>query len=119
VAGTKKASSPTGTSGSSLGDLQGMLGGSSSIDPGGLNASLLWMAVVATLSSGVSLQVSLNKAGTSVILTLYDGQFPHKEYCEGLQRTHHVLAAITRAYLKHRVPPEWEDLLQEHMLYHS
>jgi len=112
MAGTKKPSSQTEGSSSSLAELQGMLGGNSSLDLGGLSAPLLWMSVVATLNSGVSLQVSLNKARTSVIITLYDGQFPHKEYCEGLVRTHFVLASIVRAYLKKGVPVEWEDELR-------
>jgi len=115
----KKQSSPTASGSSSLDALRGELGNSSSLDPDSISSSLLWMATVSVLRRGAAIQLSINKSKTSVIITLFDGDYPHKEFCEGIARTHHVLAAITRAYNRAGVPPEWEEELQRHAQYHG
>jgi len=115
----KKQSSPTESGSSSLDGLRGMLGQNSSLDPNGISYTLLWMATVSVLKKGAAIQLSINKAKTSVIITLFDGDYPYKEYCEGIARTNFVLAAITRAYNRNGVPPEWEETLQEHAQYHG
>jgi len=97
---------------SSLSDLEGMLGSSSSLDLEQLDAALLWMTVVALLKKGAAIQLALNKSGSSVIITLYDGDYPHKEFCEGLDRTHQVLAAIVQAYAKEHAKGDWFEHLE-------
>jgi len=98
---------------SSLSGLEEMLGSSSSLDPGQLDATLLWMSVVALLRRGAAIQLALNKSGSSVIITLYDGDYPHKEFCEGVERTHHVMAAIVQSYAKELAKGEWFEYLEQ------
>jgi hypothetical protein len=110
----KKSSSPTGASSSSLDALAGMLGSSSSVSPDGCNAALLWMAMVALLNSGASLQLSMNKARTSFLVTVYDGEFPRKDYVDSAARLNFHLAAVVKAYMRRELPEGWAEVVDQH-----
>jgi len=112
MADVSKKSSQTVKPSSSLVDLAGMLGTSSSLSADGIDARLLWMTVVALLNSGASFQIATNKARTSLVLTIYDGDYPHKEYCDTVDRAHFVMAAIVKSYLKRGIPPEWAEVVE-------
>jgi len=111
--GTKKGTNSTGAS-SPLKELGVMLGGSSSLDPMYIDAGLLWMTMGALLRRGAAMHVGMNKAHTSVILTVYDGDYPHKEFCDSIERVHHVMAALVRVYAKKPLDPEWEEIVQKY-----
>jgi hypothetical protein len=98
---------------SSLAGLEQMLGSSSSLDLGLLDATLVWMTITSVLRKGAAITLALNKSGSSVIITLYDGDYPHKEFCEGIERTHFVLAAIVQHYGKEAAKGEWFEYLQQ------
>jgi len=100
---------------SSLADLTAMLGGSSSVSPDGIDMRLLWMSAVALLNSGASLQVGMNRARTSLVVSLYDGDFPHKEYCDTLDRFHFVLASVVQAYMKRKMPEDWVEVVRQYL----
>lgn len=105
----------TGTTGapSPLAELDELLGNDSRSSPMQLDARVLWMAVVALLQRGAALHLGMNKAGSSYILTVYDGDYPHKEYCDNIARVHHVLAALVKVYAKSPRPEGWDDVIEE------
>lgn len=90
------------------------LGSNSKLDPGSLDSALLWIVVVALLRKSAAIHLGMNKAGSSIIITLYDGDFPHKEFCDSIERAHHVLAAVARTYGGKNIPPAWEELIQQY-----
>lgn len=112
MSGNKDGKS-TGAS-SSIGALGELLGSGSRTSVEQLDARLLWMTVVALLKRGVALHVGTNKAGTSYILTVYDGDYPHKEYCDTIDRVHHVFAALVKVYGGKPLPEGWAEVVEEH-----
>jgi len=110
---SKKQSTGTVAS-SSLSDLAAMLGGNSLLDPAQLDAGLLWMVLVVLLRRGAAIHFGMNKSSTSMILTVYDGDFPHKEYCDTIDRVHHILAALVKVYGKKPLEPEWQEIVEKY-----
>lgn len=110
--GKKPLSSPAASS--PLSALGEMLGTNSLLDPEQLDAGLLWMTVVALLRRGAALHLGVNKARTSIILTIYDGDYPHKEFCDSIDRVHHVLAALVKVYMRGELTPEWQERVDLH-----
>ena len=92
---------------SPLVDLDALLGSSSNLDPELVDAGLLWMVMVACLRRGAAIHLGMNRAGTSFVLTVYDGDFPRKEYIDTIDRLHHVMAALVKVYGKKPLDPEW------------
>jgi len=109
----KKGSSQNGVSSYAV-VLAEMLGGSSSLDLTLVDASLLWMAMVASLKKGASLSLSLTKSQKGMIITLWDGQFPTKFYPEGDEEVNKHLAGIVVAYCGGHVPAEWEAVIRQY-----
>lgn len=107
----KKATTTT-VKPSPLADLAEMLGSNSLLDPAQLDARLLWMVTVALLRRGAAFHLGMSKSGTSFILTVYDGDFPHKEFCDNIERVHHVLAALVKVYGKKPLDPEWAEVVE-------
>jgi len=115
----KKSSSPTVSNGSPLADLEGMLGKNSLIDPAGISHALLWMCAVSLLRKGASIQLGMNKARTSVVLTLFDGDYPYKQFLDDVDRVNFVLANVVLAYNKGGLPPEWFEEVERYRNPHS
>jgi len=109
----KKQSNTTAAS-SPLSALGEMLGTNSLLAVEQIDAGLLWMTVVALLRRGAAIHVGVNKARTSVILTIYDGDYPHKEFCESIGRVHHVMAALVKVYCKGELSPDWQELVDQY-----
>ena len=105
---TKKGSTTTDKP-SPLADLDALLGSSSNLDPEHIDAGLLWMTVVACLRRGAAIHLGMNRAGSSFVLTVYDGDFPRKEYIDQIDRLHHVLAALVKVYGKKPLDPDWQE----------
>lgn len=99
---------------SPLDDLGELLGNGSRSSPEQLDARLLWMSVVALLKRGAAIHLGMNKAGTSYIVTVYDGDYPHKEYCDNIERVHFTLAALVKVYGAKPLPPEWQEVVEQH-----
>jgi len=108
----KKSSLPTGKQQSPLGDLENELGLNSFLDPTGISHELLWMCMVSLLRKGASLQLGVNKAGTSIILTIFDSDYPFKQFIDDIGRVNYVLAQVVAAYNKGSLPPEWFDTVE-------
>lgn len=99
---------------SPLSELDALLGNDSRTSPEQLDARLLWMTTVALLKRGAALHVGMNRAGTSYILTVYDGDYPHKEYCDNIDRVHHVMGALVKVYGGKPLPEGWAEVVEEH-----
>lgn len=111
MAGTKSAKQVTDSS--SAAALAELLGQGHALSPEQLDPWLVWMSVVSLLSKGAALQLAMNRAKSSYILTVFDGDYPHKEFCDTVDRAHQVLWAIVMAYRGKQVPPEWQQRADE------
>lgn len=108
----KKSSSPMGKSASPLDDLESALGVNSLLDPSGISHELLWMCMVSLLRKGASLQLGVNKAGTAIIITIFDSDYPFKQFIDDIGRVNFVLANVVLAYNKGSLPPEWFETIE-------
>jgi len=110
---TSKPLSGTGKS-SSLAALEQQLGSSSSLALEQLDATLIWMATVALLRKGAAIQLGMNRAGSSLVVTLFDGDYPFKQYCESVEQVHTVMAAVCQTYAKELAKGEWFEYLEQY-----
>ncbi len=95
-----------------LSELESAVGSGQSFDPGELDSSLWWMATVACTRRGAAIQLGTTRARNGWVLTIYDGDYPFKQYPEGTEHLHTILVRIVRAYMKSDLPPEWSRLLE-------
>jgi len=97
-----------------LNGLAEMLGQNSLIDPAQIDVGLLWMTVVALLRHGAAIHLGVNKAKSSIVVTIYDGDFPFKQFCDSIEQLHFTLAAVVKSYEKRDLPPDWQEVIEKY-----
>jgi hypothetical protein len=96
-----------------LAALDEVLGQAAGVHPENIDATLLWMATVAVLRHGAALHLGTTRTGNSYVVTIYDGEYPRKQYFETEDDLHRLLAALVRVYEKGAITPEWAGYIQE------
>ena len=96
-----------------LAALDEVLGQAAGVRPQDIDATLLWMATVSVLRHGAAMHIGTTRTGNSYVVTVYDGEYPRKQYFENESDLHRLLAALVRVYEKNSMSPEWAGYIQE------
>ena len=110
----KKASNVppnTATKPAGLAALEELTGRSAGLDPKEIDPTLLWMAVVALVRKGAAFQIACTRGRTGYVLTLFDGDFPFKQYLDNTAQLHRTLIDVVKAYEGKGISTDWEGYL--------
>ena len=91
-----------------------VLGKSTMLDIGMLDASLLWGVVVLLADRKASIQLGVTRDGGAWAVQYWDGTYPVKEYFNSTHELNRSLAALLRAGYRNNLPPDLEAIVKEY-----
>jgi len=91
-----------------------LMGASSGIDAGEVDATLLWHVLFVLAGRKASIQIGVTQAGDSWAVQYWDGKVPVKEYFRSTSDMNRSWAALLRAAYRKDPPPELDQLLREY-----
>jgi len=110
---TKKSNTnEEGSSSELFADRNRLMGASSTIDAGEVDATLLWHVLFVLAGRKASIQIGVTKSGDSWSVQYWDGVAPVKEYFNSTREMNRSWAALLRAAYKRDAPPELDELLR-------
>jgi len=89
-----------------------LMGVSSSVDAGEVDALLLWHVLCVLAARKASIQIGVTQNGDSWAVQYWDGKVPVKEYFRSTKDMNWSWAALLRAAYKREAPPELEEILR-------
>jgi hypothetical protein len=98
-----------------LAALDEVLGKDARVHPEDIDQTLLWMALVTTLRHGAAMHIGTTRTGNCYVVTVYDGEYPRKQYFETEAELHRLFAALVRVYEKNNMTPEWAGYIQQYL----